>query len=98
MTLTIAAARTLLEQRMTAAGHDDADAALIADHLLDCELRGAQYGGLSRALSIVERLAVTDNRRPMIVERDTPVIARIDGGDQIGYVVAHRATRMAIDK
>ena len=33
-----------------------------------------------------------------VVERDTPVVARIDGGDQIGYVVAHRATRMAIDK
>ena len=34
----------------------------------------------------------------MAIERDTPVVARIDGGDQIGYVVAHRATRMAIDK
>jgi LDH2 family malate/lactate/ureidoglycolate dehydrogenase len=71
---------------------------LIADHLIDCELRGIQYGGLARALSIVERLRATDHRRPMAVERETPVLARLDGGDQIGYVVAHRATRMAIDK
>jgi LDH2 family malate/lactate/ureidoglycolate dehydrogenase len=96
--LTVAAARSLAEQVMTAVGHDHASAALIADHLIDCELRGIHYGGLARALSIVERLDHTDHRGSIVVERDTPVLARIDGGDQIGYVVAHRATRMAIDK
>lgn len=98
MKLTVADARTLAEQVMTAMGHDAASAALIADHLIDCELRGIHYGGLPRALSIVERLRRTDHRRPITVERETPVLGRIDGGDQIGYVVAHRATRMAIDK
>jgi delta1-piperideine-2-carboxylate reductase len=98
MEITVAAARSLLETVMAAVGHDRGDAALIADHLLDCELRGVSYGGLARALSIVERLDKADDRRPMVVERDTPALARIDGGDQIGYVVAHRATRMAIDK
>jgi LDH2 family malate/lactate/ureidoglycolate dehydrogenase len=34
----------------------------------------------------------------MRIVRETPVSARIDGGDQIGYLVAHRATRLAIDK
>jgi len=98
MRLTVEAARSLAEQTMRAVGHDAGDAALIADHLIDCELRGIHYGGLARALSIVERLRATDDRRPMAVERETPVLARLDGGDQIGYVVAHRATRMAIDK
>jgi delta1-piperideine-2-carboxylate reductase len=98
MRLTVAAARSLLEAAMATAGHDRDDAALIADHLLDCELRGASYGGLARALSIVERLATTDRRGPMVIERDTPALARLDGGDQLGYLVAHRATRMAIDK
>ena len=98
MRLTVAAARSLIEQVMAAVGHDAASAALIADHLLDTELRGLDYGGLARAVSIVERLAKTDNRRPIIIERDTQLVARIDGGDQIGYVVAHRATRMAIEK
>jgi len=98
MKLTVAAARALVEQVMTAVGHDAASAALIADHLIDCELRGVHYGGLARALSIVERLDTRDQRGPLTVERETPVLARIDGGDQIGYVVAHRATRMAIEK
>jgi LDH2 family malate/lactate/ureidoglycolate dehydrogenase len=98
MRLTVAAARSLVEQVMTAAGQEAASAARIADHLIDCELRGVHYGGLARALSIVERLAGSGAAKPMAVERDTPVLARIDGGDQIGYVVAHRATRMAIDK
>ena len=40
MRLTVHAARTLAEQVMTAVGHDAASAALIADHLIDCELRG----------------------------------------------------------
>ena len=98
MRITIDAARSLLETVMAAIGHDRDGAALIADHLLDCELRGIPYGGLARALSIVERLDRTDNRRAMVVERDTPSLARLDGGDQIGYLVAHRAMRMAIDK
>ena len=98
MKLTVHDARTLAKRVMTALGHDSESAALIADHLIDCELRGISYGGLARALSIVERLDRTDNRRPIAVERETPVLARIDGGDQIGYVVAHRATRMAIEK
>ena len=98
MRLTVAAASTLVEQVMTAAAHDVPSAALIADHLLDTELRGGQAGGLARALSIVERLARIDNRRPIVIERETPSAARLDGGDQIGYVVAHRATRIAIEK
>jgi len=98
MKLTVAAARRLAEAVMTAVGHDTVDAALIADHLIDCELRGIHYGGLARALSIVERLRMTDHRGPIAIERETPVLARLDGGDQIGYVVAHRATRMAIAK
>ena len=98
MRLTVAAARSLVEQVMTSAGQDGESAALIADHLIDCELRGVHYGGLARALSVVERLERGTATKPIAVERDTPVLARIDGGDQIGYVVAHRATGTAIDK
>jgi LDH2 family malate/lactate/ureidoglycolate dehydrogenase len=84
---------------MAKLGHDERDAALIADHLMDCELRGLAYGGLARAISIAERLHRTgDRRRPIEVLHETPVSARIDGGDHIGYVVAHNATAVAIDK
>jgi delta1-piperideine-2-carboxylate reductase len=84
---------------MLAQGHNDEDAHLIADHLIDCELRGLAYGGLARAISIAERFERTgDCRRPTSILHETPVSARLDGGDHIGYVVAHRATRLAIEK
>jgi delta1-piperideine-2-carboxylate reductase len=84
---------------MLALGHDALDAELIADHLMDCELRGLAYGGLARAISIAERFERTgDRRRPMGILHETPVSARLDGGDHIGYVVAHRATKLAIEK
>jgi len=84
---------------MAAVGHDATDAGLIADHLIDCELRGLGYGGLARAISIAERIQrVGDRRRPISMLRETAVSARIDGGDHIGYLVAHYATRIAIQK
>ncbi len=99
MRLTIEAASSLARQALGALGYDADEASLIADHLLDCELRGLSYGGLARIISIGERLTrIGDRRAPMRIVRETPVSAKIDGGDQIGYLVAHRATRIAIDK
>lgn len=99
MRLSVAKARSLAEGVMQGLGHDAAEARIIADHLIDCELRGLAYGGLARAVSIVERLERTGNRRrPIEIVQETPVSARLDGGDHLGYIVAHRATEIAIDK
>src|SRR5688572_21990926 len=99
MQLTISAARKIVDDVMRAVGHDPNDAALIADHLIDCELRGVTYGGLPRALSIAERMIRSGPpQQPVRIEKETPVSARLDGGDRIGYVVAQRATSIAIDK
>ena len=65
MRLTIPEAHQLVARVMTALGHDASDAKLIADHLIDCELRGLAYGGLARAISIAERIQRHgDCRRP----------------------------------
>jgi delta1-piperideine-2-carboxylate reductase len=99
MRLTVAEARALAERAMRSIGHDQRDAWLIADHLIDCELRGVAYGGLARAVSIVERFKrLGDRRKPMRVVRETPVSALIEGGDQLGYLAAHKATELAIAK
>ena len=99
MRLTVEQARDLADRTMQSIGHDAADARLIADHLIDCELRGVTYGGLARAVSIAERLLTTGvSTRPITVVKETPVSASIDGGDRIGYVVAHRAMVVAIEK
>ncbi|HLH89273.1 MAG TPA: Ldh family oxidoreductase [Xanthobacteraceae bacterium] len=99
MRLAIAAATSLARQALAALRYDANEAALIADHLIDCDLRGLPVGGLARIISIGERLArIGDRRAPMRIVRETAVSAQIDGGDQIGYLVAHRATRLATDK
>ena len=99
MQLAIREAHQLVVRIMSVLGHDEADAGLIADHLIDCELRGLSYGGLARAISIAERSARTgDRRRPIAIRHETPVSAQLDGGDHIGYIVAHRATAIAVEK
>jgi LDH2 family malate/lactate/ureidoglycolate dehydrogenase len=99
MRLSIDAARSLLEAVMLRAGHSAEEAAIIADHLLDSELRGFVQGGVARAISVCERLArASTARQPIRIEHQTTVSARIDGGDQVGYLVARRATEVAIDK
>jgi LDH2 family malate/lactate/ureidoglycolate dehydrogenase len=99
MQLTVNEAHQLVVRMMSALGHDAADAGLIADHLIDCELRGLSYGGLARAISITERIARSgDRRRQIRIRHETPVSAQIDGGDHLGYIVAHRATAIAVEK
>src|SRR5262245_59256556 len=99
MQLTVSAAHQLVVRIMSALGHDVEGAVLIADHLIDCELRGLTYGGLARAISIAERISRSrDRRRPIRIAHETPVSAQIDGGDHLGYIVAHRATTLAIEK
>jgi len=99
MELTVSEARGLVERVMQGLDHEPADAAIIADHLIDCELRGVHYGGLPRALSIAERVRRTPQPpQPIRIVKDTPVSATLDGGDRIGYVVAYRATGMAVEK
>ncbi|WP_428393856.1 Ldh family oxidoreductase [Lichenicoccus sp.] len=98
-TLTVADARALTEAAMIAIGHNGEEGRIIADHLIDCELRGLSYGGLPRALSVIERVQGTKTaRRPITILQETPVSAALDGGDQVGYLVGDRATDIGIAK
>ena len=99
MKLSIDEARRLIERVLAVCGQTPADAALIADHLIDSELRGQHYFGLARTISVFERLSRPgDQLREMRITRESPVSAHLDGGGHIGYVVAHRAMEIAIDK
>jgi len=99
MQLPIPEARALIEAAMRAVGHTDDEAAIIADHLVDCELRGLGYAGLSRALAMVEYIRAHGvTRQPVKILHETPVSARIDGGNTLGYLIARQATDMAIAK
>ena len=99
MRLALSEARSLVESVLVTLEHSEADARIIADHLIDCELRGLQYGGLPRLVSIAERLQRTGtSREPVTVVHETPVSARLDGKDNLGYLVGYRATEIAIAK
>ncbi len=99
MRLSVSAARRLVEATLATVGHSAEECAIIAHHLIDSELRGLAYGGLARTLSVIERMRATATpRRPITVLQQTPFSAALDGGDNVGYLVGQRATRIAIDK
>ncbi|MCA8927456.1 MAG: Ldh family oxidoreductase [Alphaproteobacteria bacterium] len=99
MRIATADAADLLTRVMRKLGHAEADLPAIVDHLIDCELRGLGYGGLARAVAITERIARTGlPGEPIAVTHETPVSAKIEGHDHIGYIVGQRATAIAIDK
>ena len=99
MQISVQEGRALAVAVMMAYDHTPEYAGLIADHLIDCELRGLQYGGLPRLVSITERLDRTGApKQPVEVARESPVSAKLNGHDNLGYVVAYKATEMAIAK
>ncbi|WP_043838259.1 Ldh family oxidoreductase [Muricoccus aerilatus] len=99
MRIGIDEARRLAERGLAGLGLPAAEAARVAEHLLDCELRGLGYAGLARVLSMAERFADRPHQgRPITVLAETPVSARLNGGDNVGYLVGHEATRIATEK
>ena len=92
-------ARALLTRVMTKLGYAAEDIPAIVEHLIDCEQRGLGYGGLARAVAIAERIGRTGMpSKPIAVSHETPVSAKVEGNDHIGYIVAQRATDLAIEK
>ncbi|MCS5723908.1 Ldh family oxidoreductase [Herbiconiux sp. CPCC 203407] len=99
MRITLTDAESLSVAALEALGYDSGSSRTITDHLLDCELRGLEYSGLARILSIGDRLAAADGpAEAPRVTRESPVSAQFDGGDTIGYLTALAATDTAIDK
>lgn len=99
MILSLGQATALARAAMVGVGHSDTEAAVVADHLIDCELRGLSFGGLARGVSVIERIQATPTaRHKPRIERESSVSAAIDGGDQVGYLVAQQATDLAIAK
>jgi len=97
--ITIQEAESLIQRCMLHVGHTDEEARIISDHLIDCELRGLSFGGLPRALSVIDRIREQQiPRQPITVVRETAISATLDGGEQVGYLVGLRATEIALKK
>ena len=98
MKLKLEEARDLVLKAMRSVDQTEQEAEIIADHLIGCELRGQDYGGLARAVSVVERIRTRPSNAEITITHETPVSAMLDGGDKAGYLGGHRATVIGIEK
>lgn len=99
MRLDITEATSTLQAALVKLGHEQSEAEIIADHLMDCELRGLDYAGFARLLSIADRLGQKGSAKGTIrVLRETGASARLDGAGKLGYLVARRATEIVMEK
>jgi L-2-hydroxycarboxylate dehydrogenase (NAD+) len=74
------------------------EARIVVDHLVDNALCGYRFAGLPRILAIADSAEIKRPRTPVAIVHETPVSARIDGGNHVGYVAMHHCTETAIRK
>lgn len=80
-------------------GVPEADAARVAQCLVEADLRGVSSHGVGRIPIYTERLrkGLVKAKPNMSVNRPTSVTAQVDGDDGLGFVVATKAMTEAID-
>jgi LDH2 family malate/lactate/ureidoglycolate dehydrogenase len=96
--LSVAEAVALGEGALAGVGYSGEDAHIIVDQLIDNTLCGYRFAGLPRILAIAGDRKTRQARRPVRVVHETPVSALMDGGNNVGYIVAWRAAEVAIRK
>ncbi len=96
--LTAAEGQSLGEETLRRAGMDADEARIIATHVMDAALCGYEYSGLPKILNVVEHKRLREPRRKVNIQYETPVSARMDGGNNNGMYAAYRATEIAIAK
>jgi len=99
MRLTLEEARALARDTLVKIGYREEELASPVAHLMDSEMRGLDYAGFARILSIADRhKTYGPPSTGMTVSRDTPVSALVEGHDQLGYIVGQKVTDLAIEK
>lgn len=96
--VTVQDARALAKESLHRLGYSSDQASIIADHLIDSELRGFGIAGLARILSIADRLKDARPATTTKITSDALATGQIDGQDTLGYLVGYEATKLAIDK
>lgn len=98
ITLSVAQAQALGEQALQHIGFSAGEAAVIATNHIDAELCGYPALGLARILTISEHVNFRKPRTPLRIEHETPVSARMDGGNYPGFYAVYRAAELALAK
>ena len=95
MHISIPEARQLAETFLEKSGMEPTDAAIIADILLEAELRGRKTHGFIRLTGIKNRYEQGE-RTDIQIDEEKGLCLRVNGGNQPGYLVAYRAMELAI--
>ena len=92
--------RSFVTEAFMTQGLPGEEAAIVADHLVEADLRGVYSHGVIRVDPYIARLRAGGmNPRPNIkVVRETPGTAVVDGDNGAGQVVGVRAMEIAIQK
>jgi LDH2 family malate/lactate/ureidoglycolate dehydrogenase len=91
-------ARLLGQGALQHIGFSAEEAAVITASQLDAELCGYPALGLARILTISEQVNFKKPRTAIRIEHETPVSARMDGGNYPGFYAVYRAAELAIAK
>ena len=81
MHISVDRARELAETYLKKSGMSETDAAIIADILLEAELRGRKTHGFIRLTGIKNRYKQGE-RTDIRIDKEVGLCARIDGGNQ----------------
>lgn len=96
--LGVSDAVALGERALQRVGYSGEDARIIVDQLIDNALCGYKFAGLPRILAIAGDEKTRRGRSPVRTVHETPLSALLDGGNNVGYIVASRAAEVAIQK
>jgi ureidoglycolate dehydrogenase (NAD+) len=91
---------TLASAILSAAGVPKPDARIVAESLVDADLRGIHSHGVSRLRIYVERLRAGGNRPAgeLVLVSDAPSLAVLDANDILAQVASARAVELAAEK
>ena len=98
LTLSALKAHALAMRALMRHGYTGEDARPVADHVVDAALCGYEYSGLPKILNLIEHAQLRGAPQPMRLLHETPVSARLDGGNHNGMLAMHRVTEIAQDK
>ena len=89
-----------VSRAFAAAGVPEADAKILAELMIEADLRGSDTHGVIRLPLYVRRIRAGGvNPKPDIrVVNERPSAALIDGGNGMGHLVMSRAAQLAIEK
>ena len=98
--LNVEAALQIVQRIFVAAGLPQADAAVVADNLVQADLRGHGSHGIARLRVYCDRIRTGFVARAPAIQiiNETQAAFHLDGGHGMGAVVAAKAMRMCVEK